>query len=116
MTKRPVTRAVPLVGSRRLLPALAGAALCVLLLVGCAAAANPDAGQGADDAGFWLGLWQGFIAPVAFLVSLFVERVGIYEVRNSGGWYDFGFLIGLTVFFSGPAGASRGSRASKSGR
>lgn len=84
----------------------------ILLLAGCAAGANPVAAGGSAP-GFWLGLWQGFIAPIAFLVSLFNHAVGIYEVHNGGAWYDFGFLVGLSVFFSGPAGAHRRTRAAR---
>ncbi len=83
----------------------------LMLLAGCAATAQPDAvGSAPGAAGFWLGLWQGFIAPIAFLVSLFNRSVGIYEVNNTGGWYDFGFLAGISVFFSGPAGRRRARR------
>lgn len=81
-----------------------------LLLAGCAAGANSVAGAG-ESAGFWLGLWQGFIAPIAFVVSLFNHAVGIYEVHNSGAWYDFGYVVGLSAFFSGPVGARRRNRA-----
>lgn len=95
-------------------PVVAGPVLVLLLVLlgACAADANAVAGRGAHDAGFWLGLWQGFIAPIAFLVSLFNDSVGIYEVRNSGGWYDFGFLIGVSVFFSSGARAGARPRAS----
>ena len=99
---------------RREVAAVAVLALLVVLVAGCAASSNAAAGQGPDDAGFWLGLWQGFIAPIAFLVSLFNDSVGIYEVHNNGGWYDFGFLIGVSIFFSAPA-AGAGGRA-RSGR
>ncbi|MQA79674.1 MAG: hypothetical protein GEV10_14535 [Streptosporangiales bacterium] len=39
--------------------------------------------------------------------------VSLYEVHNNGNWYDFGFILGIAVVFSGPArlggpGASRG--------
>ena len=94
--------------------AVAGLALVVVLLTACTAGPNTAAGQGPQDAGFWLGLWQGFIAPITFLVSLFNDSVGIYEVHNNGGWYDFGFLIGVSIFFSAPA-AGAGGRA-RSGR
>ncbi len=83
-----------------------------LLIAGCAAAANPDVGGGGAP-GFWLGLWQGFIAPIAFLVSLFDHSVGIYEVHNNGVWYDLGFLIGISAFFSGSAGAHRQTRPAR---
>ena len=63
------------------------------------------------DAQVLLGLWQGFIAPVTFVISLFNDDVGVYEVRNTGGWYDFGFLLGLSMIFGGGGGgAARGRR------
>lgn len=85
------------------------AVLGVLLLSSCAAGPNPEAGAGQDPAGFWYGLWHGFIAPVTFVISLFTDEVSIYEVRNSGGWYDFGYVVGLSLIFSGGGGAA-GSR------
>jgi hypothetical protein len=85
----------------------------LLSLTACAAGANPAA-DASSDAGFLLGLWHGIIAPIAFLVSLFSDSVGIYEVDNSGGWYDFGYVVGLSIAFGGTAGggaaASRGRR------
>jgi hypothetical protein len=99
---------------RRAVATVVGLVLLVVLVAGCAAGPNAAAGQGPNDAGFWLGLWQGLIAPIAFLVSLFNDSVGIYEVHNNGVWYDFGFLIGLSIFFSGPAaGAGSRSRAAR---
>jgi hypothetical protein len=83
-------------------------ALCFLLLmlfaVSCApgpntAARTPD--REGEVAGFWIGLWHGLIAPVTFIVSLFSANVSLYEVHNSGGWYNFGFVLGAGLFFSG---------------
>lgn len=82
----------------------------LLLLSACAAGANEAAGGPGDDAGFWLGLWQGFITPVTFVISLFSDTVGIYEVDNTGAWYDFGYVLGLSVIFSGGGGAAGSSR------
>jgi hypothetical protein len=48
--------------------------------------------------GFLMGLWHGFIFPVAWIVSLFVPSVAIYAVPNDGGWYDFGYFLGIVVF------------------
>lgn len=90
--------------------AVTSLALLVVLLAGCAAGPNTAASSGPDPAGFWLGLWQGFIAPVAFVVSWFRDDVGIYEVNNTGGWYDFGFLFGISIFFSGSGGSGRAAR------
>jgi hypothetical protein len=80
--------------------------LALLLLVGCAAGPNglahtPNAAG--VVAGFWRGLWQGAIAPVTFLLSLFSARVHMYEVHNNGAWYDFGFLCGLMTCLGGGA-------------
>ena len=48
--------------------------------------------------GFLLGLWHGFIFPVAWLLSLFMPEVAVYAVPNDGGWYDFGYFLGIVVF------------------
>ena len=56
--------------------------------------------------GFLLGLWHGFIFPVAFIVSLFMPDVAIYAVPNDGGWYDFGYFVGI-VFLGVGARKSR---------
>jgi hypothetical protein len=31
------------------------------------------------------------------MISLFTDSVAIYEVNNSGGWYNFGFVIGIII-------------------
>lgn len=81
-----------------------------LLLTACAAGPNPQVDIESDDgvvAGFWRGLWHGIIAPVTFIISLFTSEVNIYEVHNTGGWYDFGFVIGAGIFLGGgSAGAT----------
>ena len=76
------------------------AALIVLLvsLVGCA----PGSERFAEGpAGFWAGLWHGFIIVVTFIISLFVDTVRVYEPHNVGGLYDFGFLLGLLISVGG---------------
>jgi len=88
--------------------------LCVaaLFLVGCAAGPNALAhSAGADGriAGFWLGLWHGFICPVTFVISLFSDKVHLYEVHNNGGWYNFGFIFGACMIFGG-GGKSAGRK------
>jgi hypothetical protein len=45
--------------------------------------------------GFWIGLWHGTIAPITFIISLFSDSVEMYSVNNNGGWYNFGFLLGI---------------------
>jgi hypothetical protein len=82
--------------NRRSIAAPALAAL-LLLLAACAATRSPDVVQPAAP-GFLLGLWHGFIFPVAFIVSLFSDKVAIYAVPNNGHWYDFGYFLGIVVF------------------
>lgn len=84
-----------------------------LILAACAAGTNPEVGMAAPDgdlAGFWLGLWQGIIAPIAFVISLFSDNVNLYEVHNSGNWYDFGFVLGAGIIFGGRRFGARRKR------
>jgi hypothetical protein len=62
--------------------------------------------MGGDPAGFWLGLWHGFIVLFTFIVSLFKDGVGIYESNNSGSLYNLGFLLGIMIFFGGSGGGA----------
>ena len=84
--------------------------LLALLLTACVAGVNPEVGVaagGGEVAGFLMGLWHGVIAPITFIISLFSDNVSIYEVHNTGNWYDFGFVLGAGILFGG---AWRGSR------
>ena len=64
-----------------------------------ACAASQQAGAVAPGApGFWLGLWHGLIFPLAWIVSLFAPNIAVYAVPNNGGWYDFGYFLGIVVF------------------
>ena len=80
---------------------IAAAVVAVLLLSSCAAGPNPAAEAASHPAGFWLGLWQGFIAPITFVISLFKDSVNMYEVNNNGNWYDFGFVLGAGILSGG---------------
>ena len=89
--------------------------LLLSILAGCA---GPNqfkgtVGEHGRVAGFWLGLWQGSIAPFVFLASLFKSDLSIYEIHNNGAWYNFGYLFGLACFFGGSG--NRATRAVKSG-
>lgn len=75
-----------------------------LVLAACAATQQPDA-VAPQAPGFLLGLWHGFIFPVAWIVSLFTDKVAIYAVPNNGGWYDFGYFLGIMVFGVGAKGS-----------
>jgi hypothetical protein len=79
--------------------------------------ANPLANLPDKDgkvAGFGRGLLHGSIAPILFIISLFNENVHMYEVHNNGGWYNFGYLLGLTISLASGGGARRASRRTPS--
>jgi hypothetical protein len=65
--------------------------------------------------GFWKGLWHGFIAPIAFIVSLISREVRIYAFPNSGRWYDLGFMLGIGGFSGGLFAGSRSRSKGGSG-
>lgn len=85
--------------------------LALLLLAACAPTANNQVNVPNAEgkvAGFWQGLWHGIISPITFVISLFNHSVMVYEVHNNGGWYNFGFLLGIGAFAGG--GGSAASR------
>jgi hypothetical protein len=64
--------------------------------------AGPDSKyklEGTSPAGFLSGLWHGMISPITFIISLFNQNIRIYEIKNNGPWYDFGFCIGAGIIF-----------------
>jgi hypothetical protein len=71
--------------------------LPLLTLAACAATQASDA-VAPTAPGFLLGLWHGLIFPLAWIVSLFAPKVAVYAVPNNGGWYDFGYFLGIVVF------------------
>jgi formate hydrogenlyase subunit 4 len=72
-----------------LLPAILALAACAEQVKTAVAPAAP---------GFLFGVWHGFIFPVAWVLSLFMPDVAVYAVPNNGGWYDFGYFLGIVVF------------------
>jgi len=88
-------------------------AIILMTLTGCAAGPNVFTDQPDPDgkvAGFWQGLWHGFISFFTFIISLFNDEISVYEVHNNGGWYNFGFIMGVISFFGG---GGRGSHQTK---
>ncbi len=78
-----------------------GATVVLLFaLASCTADANTAEGTAGvgEIAGFWLGLWHGLIFPIAFIVSLFDQTISFYEIHNTGGTYDLGFVAGGFFF------------------
>lgn len=86
-----------------------GLAILVLVLASCAAGPNAMVdvpNSDGDVAGFWIGLWHGFASPIMFIISLFSDNIEVFETHNTGGWYTFGFMIGVSVIFGGSGGGA----------
>ena len=95
---------------RKQATALFGLTVVGAAVSACTASANDAATTGGTYlAGFWPGLWEGLISPITFFVSLFSDKVGIYEVHNNGNWYNFGFMLGVSVALGAPARAGAGA-------
>ena len=85
----------------------------ILILASCVP--GPNNAEKTPDvdgkiAGFWMGLWQGFISPVTFVISIFSKSVRLYEVHNNGFWYNLGFVLGAGLFLQGGILGSRKAR------
>jgi hypothetical protein len=78
--------------------------LACFLATACAASQDKSV-VAVSAPGFWLGLWHGFIFPVAWLFSVFTSKVAIYAVPNNGGWYNLGYFLGIVVFGVGAKGS-----------
>jgi len=72
--------------------------LFLFILCSCAEYVPLDQAASLEKVGFWHGLWHGIIFPLAWVISLFSESTAIYAVNNNGGWYDFGFFVGVGGF------------------
>jgi len=71
--------------------------LILLVLTGCVpgdGTHTPD-----DPAGFFWGIWHGWIAPISLIVGFFNENIRVYEVVNTGWWNDLGFYIAIISGF-----------------
>jgi len=75
--------------------------LTLLIIAGCAAGPTRWTDH---PAGFWAGLWHGFIIVIAFIIGLFTDSVQVYARNNTGGWYDFGFVLGAMIMLGGSGG------------
>ena len=89
--------------------------LSVVLMIavmasGCADQLGFVEASKATPVGFWYGLWHGMIAPFAWLASLFNKDVAVYAIYNSGGWYDFGFILGIGGLSSSASATSKRRR------
>ncbi len=87
-------------------------ALAVVTLTGC----FPGGAQytAHRPAGFFSGIWHGWIAPLSVIFGLFNQNVRVYEPTNTGWWYDFGFYMAIISGFGSLALFRRGSKETES--
>jgi len=78
----------------------------LVISIGCAPGPRGMGRFAEHPAGFWAGLWHGLICVVTFVISLFTNNVQMYEVNNTGAWYNFGFLLGVCIIMAGGGGSS----------
>ena len=85
-----------------------------VILVLCSACA-PGMNDHSPDhpAGFLWGIWHGWIAPFSLIYSLFVPQASIYEVNNSGFFYDLGFYLAIVGGFGSLAFSRRKCKKKK---
>ena len=52
------------------------------------------------------GLWHGIISVITLIIHVFNDSVSVYEINNTGGWYDLGFLMGIILIWGGSSHAT----------
>lgn len=73
--------------------------LLPLLLTACLpgdGTATPE-----QPAGFFWGVWHGWVAPISLILGWFDDKTRIYEVLNKGWSYDLGFYMAVISGFGG---------------
>lgn len=83
------------------------AALLLTFLSGCADTVTFEQAQELTEVGFWYGLWHGMTMPFAWVGSLLFGDIAIYAIYNNGGWYDFGFFMGIGGLGGGAASSKK---------
>lgn len=73
--------------------------LAVFMLSGCVPGSSSYNTE--RPAGFFSGVWHGWIAPVTLIIGFFNRNIRIYECVNTGWFYDLGFYIAIISGFGG---------------
>jgi len=75
--------------------------LLILFLLAVLSSCAPGGGRYSykRPAGFFTGIWHGWIAPVTLVIGIFNQQIRVYETSNVGWWYDFGFYMAVIAGF-----------------
>lgn len=98
--------------SRKVIVFVLMLAALLMLLTSCAPGDGTNTAS--NPAGFFSGIWHGWIAPITLVVSIFNKNISIYEMYNVGFWYDLGFYMAIISGFGGLALSRRRKRHSHS--
>jgi hypothetical protein len=74
---------------------------CLLVVLALCMSCAPGSGKITADApaGFFTGIWHGWIAPISLIWGLINPAIRVYEPINTGWGYDFGFYIAIVGGF-----------------
>lgn len=75
--------------------------LSVIVLTSCATSFDITGTPVIHNYGFFGGLWHGVISPISLLGKLLGGQVDMYSSQNVGSLYDLGFMLGLSMLFTG---------------
>lgn len=76
--------------------------LMIILLLTMSGCVPGDGTYTAEKpAGFFWGIWHGWVAPISLIIGLFNDSIRIYEINNTGWFYDLGFYIAVISGFGG---------------
>lgn len=71
----------------------------LLVLTGCMANVTPAFEN--NPAGFFLGIWHGWLAPLSLILQIFNPEHSIFELNNTGFGYEIGFYMAVISGFGG---------------
>ena len=82
----------------------AGFALALAIIMVFSSCLPGDGVNNAEKpAGFFTGIWHGWVAPISLIAGIFKKNLRIYETANTGWWYDLGFYMAVISGFGGIA-------------
>ncbi|MBN1550446.1 hypothetical protein JW979_03205 [bacterium] len=73
--------------------------MCIVILTACVPGGGSNTAE--NPAGFFKGIWHGWIAPISLIWGFFNPVIRLYENYNTGWGYDFGFYIAIIGGFGG---------------
>lgn len=62
--------------------------------------------SGADDYGFFWGIWHGVTLFFRVFIYIFNSDTIIFAYNNTGIGYNFGYMFGVAIAFGGAASAN----------